>query len=161
MKEIKLTQGYVALVDDEDYEYLNQWKWYANQRGKYYYARRTLRNEQNKFSWITMHRLIMNPPKGMDVDHINHNTLDNRKCNLRVCTRSQNCRNTTPCGKSKYLGVYFSYYKDKSYIHSDILINGKKKHLGSFKTEEDAALAYNKTALELYGEYANLNIINQ
>src|SRR4030066_2184242 len=90
MKEIKLTRGKVAIVDDEDYEWINQWKWHCNGQG---YAERHC-DIPGKRTMIKMHRLILNTPNGMETDHINHNRLDNRKSNLRVRTRSQNAINT-------------------------------------------------------------------
>lgn len=156
MKEIKLTQGQVALVDDEDYEYLNQWKWCANRSiGGYYAVRTDKQKADQKRETICMHRLILNAPKGLQVDHINHNTLDNTKQNLRICTNSQNQMNRSPCGKSKYLGV--TYYRNNTCLRASIKANNKSIHLGYFKTEEEAAHAYDEAAKKYFGEFANLN----
>lgn len=89
MKEIILTKGYVAQVDDEDYELLNRYKWYAKVNSTIYYAARGCGNPNNKL----MHRMIMNPPNDMVVDHLDGNGLNNQRYNLKVCTQSQNCRN--------------------------------------------------------------------
>jgi hypothetical protein len=104
MKEIKLTQGKVAMVDDEDFEFLNQWKWNAhkchNWKGDNYYSERGIhqRGRKPEIIIISMHRLIMGVERNdkRKVDHINHNTLDNRKENLRVCTNQQNSWNHKP-----------------------------------------------------------------
>lgn len=160
MKEIKLTQGKVALVDDEDYDYLNQWKWCA-EKGRYtYYAMRGVRHGR-KVEGIRMHRFILNTSKLMEVDHIDHNGLNNQKHNIRNCNTSQNNKNVTSWGKSKYLGVCFSHSKrkDKIYtsIQSRIRVNNEVCHLGSCKTEEQAAKRYDTAAIYFHGEFANLN----
>lgn len=151
MKEIQLTQGKVALVDDADYEWLNQFKWYALLLSdKYWYARRSKRPV------VLMHRLILNPPEGMDSDHINRNGLDNRRSNLRVCTRSQNQHNSiSKGGKSKYKGVYLFNGKWGARIMS----NYNNTFLGCFNSEIEAAEAYNRAAIKYHGEFARLNEI--
>ena len=155
MKTIPLTQGKVALVDDEDYDFLNQWKWYAYKHRNTYYAVRDSRNhKRTQGNTILMHRFIMNTPSNLQVDHKDQNGLNNQKYNLRNCNNSQNHMNCKSWGKSKYRGVF--YYKMK-YIRASICINGKDTHLGTYKTEEEAARAYDKKAKELFGEFAKLN----
>lgn len=153
MKEIKLTKGLVTLVDDEDYEELTKYKWYAQSGGKYYYA---MRRKMDKL--LSIHRILMNAPVGMDVDHKNHDTLDNRKTNLRVCTRSQNIgnsnKNQTDCS-SKYKGVSWSKRKNKWIV--SIKLNYKTIFLGYFYNEIFAASVYDIKANELFGEFAQLN----
>lgn len=161
MKEIKLTQGKVALVDDEDYNWVNQKTWQAqvNHCG-IFYACSAYRREK-------MHRVIMGLQKGdkRQVDHINHDGLDNRRCNLRICTNSQNCMNGKhKGGSSKYKGV--TYHKKSNRWQAQIQIEdnnaaGKRKHIrcGSHKTEKDAAIAYNNAAIKYFGEFAHLNIL--
>ena len=156
MKEIILTQGKVVQVDDEDFEYLNQFKWHAIKCHKTFYAAKYFNSNKNCRKTF-MHRLIMNIPQGLENDHIDHDGLNNQKNNLRICTKDQNNRNRTPKGMSKYLGVYFDFYKNKKYINASIRTNGKKIYLGRFKTEEDAAKKYDKAALYFHGEFANLN----
>jgi len=153
MKEIKLTQGKIALIDDEDYGYLNQFKWCADKLGSTFYAKRRLYISIKEQYNIYMHRIIMNAPKGMEVDHIDHNGLNNQKYNLRICTKCQNNRNKLPSGKSKYLGVSAEDIKYKA----EIMINHNKIRIGRFTTEEAAARAYDKKAKEYFGEFANLN----
>ena len=154
MKQIALTKGKVALVDDEDFGCLNQFKWHFCSG----YASRNITIDGKQVQKI-MHRLIMNTPESMDTHHINHNKLDNRVENLRVCTRSQNQMGRKPHkgSKSKYKGVCWD--KNKSKWLARAKVNNKSKFLGRFKNEEDAALAYNTAALESFGEFALLNKI--
>jgi len=152
-KEIPLTQGKVAIVDDEDFERLSQYKWCYATVG---YA---VRFEQvnGKRRGVFMHRQIMQPPKDLEVDHINGDKLDNRRSNLRIVTRQQNRFNERPRKgtSSKYKGV--SWYKQTRRWEAYIKINGKKKRIGYFNDEIEAALAYDRAARELFGEYAKTN----
>lgn len=153
-KQIPLTMGEFAIVDDEDYEYLSQWKWWRN-RG---YAIRSFM-VKGKRHIILMHRVIMQAPLNKLVDHIDGNILNNQKHNLRICTHSENMRNQhSVSGTSKYKGVYWS--KDKNKWAAQIRSSNKKKFLGYFSNEKDAALAYNKAAVELHGEFAKLNEVS-
>ena len=163
-----LTQGKETLVDDEDYEMLMEHKWFANKddkSGKFYVKRKSPIDSNGKQKTICMHRVITNAPKGKQIDHINGNPLDNRKENLRTCTNQQNQMNRgrTKNNKSGYKGVYYSK-KSKSMINehskpwrAEIQHNKKIIYLGYYKTKEEAALAYNKKAKELNGEYAKVN----
>jgi hypothetical protein len=155
MKEIKLSQGKVALVDDEDYEYLNQWKWCVQKSHNTYYAIRTKTSPIRKT--IRLHSLIMNTPHGKEVDHKDRNGLNNQKSNLRICTHAENQMNKIASGISKYLGVTRCIVRNKWRIASQININGKNKFIGYYKDEEEAAFAYDKKAKEVHGIYANLN----
>jgi hypothetical protein len=112
MKEIKLTQGKVALIDDEDYEYFNQWNWFAHKDHHTYYAGRSI-NVQGHQKQLWMHRELLDTPQGRQVDHIDHNGLNNQKSNLRNCTFSQNMVNKTTCSKTGYLGVSFYDFNRK------------------------------------------------
>ena len=151
MKQIELTQGQYAIVDDADYDWLNQSKWCAkrNRNGDFYAIR----------SYISMARQILGLKYGdpRQADHIDHNTLDNRQDNLRICTRQENAKNRKKQANtsSQYKGV--SWHKIAKKWKAQIRINGKDKHLGLFKIEEDAALAYDATALHEFREFANLN----
>lgn len=155
-KRILLTQGKVALVDDEDYEWLNQWKWYAIKRGNIFYAARYI-GKWPKQRTILMHREILNVPKGAEIDHINCKGLNNRKSNLRICTHQQNTQNQRkPKYKSsKYKGVHWSRIAKK--WAATIRHNNKGIHLGYFVNQIEAAKTYNKKAKALFGEFARLN----
>lgn len=167
MKEIKLTKGHVALVDDEDFEKLNQYKWHARITPNSIYVRTNIKikHPTRRQKSLHMHRLIMNCPEGMMVDHIDRNGLNNQKHNLRICTRSQNLMNSKKPkeGKtSKYKGVNF--IKDQRSHNkpwrAEIRLNRKGIVIGTFKTEKEAALAYNKKALELFGEFSRINEVS-
>lgn len=151
MKEIKLTQGQVALIDDEDYPLVSQYKWWAHKNCRTYYAVRSIR-KNGKPSKQTMHIFLV----GKGFDHIDHNGLNNQRNNLRPATVQQNNINQRSFrGSSKYKGVcwYRRLNKWRAYIH----IDNKKRHLGYFEKEEDAAKAYNRAAYATYGEFAYLN----
>ena len=160
MKEIQLTQGKVALVDDDMYEYLNQWKWYANNMNGKFYAIRNHRENKGKQIKIAMHRLIIKPDKYMLIDHLDGNSLNNQKNNLRICTNSQNLMNRLIYinNKSGFKGVYWNKRSAKwmAYISFD----NKMLYLGLFNNLKDAARAYNAAAIKYHGEFANLNKID-
>jgi len=149
MKEIKLTQGKLALVDDEDFDELNQYKWRAHKMGNVFYAERHTRSIEPQRTTISMHREITNALKGLQVDHINGNGLNNCKSNLRIVTQRQNQQNRHTKKSSMYPGV--GWHKDNGKWQSQIRINGKIKYLGLFEIESDAHEAYVK-ALEDMGE---------
>ena len=153
IRYIPLTRGKFAIVDAADYESLSQHKWFANgdeHRG--FYAGRRVGSKL-----LLMHRVIMNPPEGMVVDHIDGNGLNNRRSNLRLCTQKQNSRNAAPSRRSssRFKGVYFNK-RTRKWI-ATIGYNGKTIHLGSFDDEIEAARAYDRKARELFGEFAYLN----
>lgn len=132
MKKIKLTQGKCALVDDKDFEWLSKYKWYAHKSDKRVYARAMISGKQKY-----MHRLIMNTPKGLDTDHINNNQLDNRRDNLRVCSRTLNNLN------KKDRGVGISWSKSKHKWRARVKLNGKENFLGYYNHFESAYLVVN------------------
>lgn len=150
----------LALVDDEDFTRVDQFNWYADKIGSTYYAKRRVR-DGGKSTTISMHRFITNTESGMDVDHKDKNGLNNQKSNLRVCTRSQNMWNQRPQknGKSKYLGVSFDK-RDKKW-KAQICTHYKRKVIGRFNSEDDAAMAYNSYARHLHGEFAHINILQK
>lgn len=151
MKIIKLTNKLEVFVDDEDFEYLNQFKWCFDNG----YAITT------KVPQIKMHRLIMKVGKGIHIDHKNHNTLDNRKNNLRICTNSQNHMNRIKqrmeTASSKFKGV--CWHKDRNKWEAYITKDQKLKYLGLFDDETEAAKTYDFWAKKLFGEFARLNFI--
>ena len=160
MKEIQLTQGKVALVDDDDFEYLNQFKWHVLISRNTFYAIRHLRIKKKFVKSILMHRFIMNTDKGLVVDHLNGNTLDNRKSNLRNCTHGENIRNQKLSIKntSGYKGVSWSTNKKKWF--TQIQCENKKIFIGYFINPIDAAKAFNEAAIKYHGQFANLNKID-
>ncbi len=156
-REIKLTQGKVAIVDDEDFEFLNRWKWSCGSGG---YALRNSPRSDGSHRHVLMHRLIALPHYGEHTDHINQDKLDNRSSNLRVCTNSQNGMNKGKQSNntSGYKGVY---KHEIGRWAARINAGGKKISLGLYKDVLDAAKAYDKAALKYHGEFAYLNIPNK
>jgi len=155
MKEIKLSQNKVALVDDEDYGFLNKWKWYADKDGNTYYAKRNTPCPDGKRRILLMHRLLMTPAPGQEIDHKDRNGLNNQKANLRVCTHGENRANSVCNNKTGYRGVCKYGNKWQAQIRD---YKGKGKlYLGTYGTPEEAAIAFNKAAIEKYGEFAVLN----
>jgi hypothetical protein len=155
MREIPLSHGYVAFVDDEDYELVSKYNWsaYEDSNGMVYAICYTTRYSRN----IRMHRLIMNAPDGMDVDHADRDGLNNRRSNLRLATRSQNNANSVVSRNSKsgYKGVCLDSYTGR--WKASIMVDYKHIHLGRFDTKEEAAMAYDKAAVAAFGEFARTN----
>lgn len=152
MLQIKLTQDKVAIVDDKDYELISQHKWFAHRYKNKFYADANFK-EGNKYKTIRMHRIITGAGVGEEVDHINGDTLDNRRENLRICTKTQNRQNRHyGYGSSSYKGVY--WHKHSKKWCAQII---RSTFIGYFDSEEEAARAYDKAAIDLFGEYARLN----
>jgi hypothetical protein len=147
IQELPLSQGKVAIVDADDFERVSAFKWsfggggYAMKRSPPY----------------RMHRFIMNAPADVEIDHINGNRLDNRRCNLRVCTRMENGRNLSlrRDNKSGFKGV--RWHKGARKWCASIMVDQKSIHIGMFEDMNDAVLAYNKAARTLHGNFAKLN----
>ena len=155
MKEIKLTQNKTSLVDNEDFKCLNHYKWFVIRDRNTYYACRMI-YVNGKRRRLLMHRDILKTPHGFISDHIDGNGLNNQRSNLRVCTIQQNSMNVKRSrGTSQYKGVRW-HKRDKKW-RAQIGFNNKVLYIGDFKDEIDAALAYDKMAHELHGEFANLN----
>lgn len=164
-KEYALKDGYVlvplrtaedkrfwAKADIADLDFLVKYLWHVMSTG--YAARST--NAASKAGAALMHRVLLDAPREAEVDHINGNPLDNRRANLRLCSRQQNSRNRhSRFGASPYVGVARERKKWFAYINCD----GVRTRLGVFHSEAEAALAYNKAAIKLFGEFANLNVI--
>lgn len=155
MKTINLTQGKVALVDDHWFDELNKYKWCYVKSG---YAVRSIRTGK-KIKRIWMHRVVNNTPEGSATDHINHNKCDNQESNLRDASIQENCmnRHKNTDNSSGYKGV--TSRKNGKYYEANIKLDGKKFYIGNYNNKNDAALAYNKKALELFGEFAFVNVI--
>lgn len=156
MKEIPLTKGRVALVDDEDFIEISKHKWYANHDTHTIYAQRTPTIEGKQIT-IRMHRYILNAPYGQKVDHKDGNGLNNQRNNLRLCSNSQNGQNCRlrKDNKSGYKGVYWDSEVNK--WASSLGFKNKTIRIGRFTCLIKAAKAYDKKATELYGEFAVLN----
>lgn len=143
------------LVDDEDYLRVSEYNWYArySKKSKTYYA---LRGKNEILPFIYMHRFIMNViDRKIIIDHKNHNGLDNRKENLRICTYSQNSANS--CGNRNASSIYKGVTKCKRRWRAQIIYEHKYYHLGLYLSEIEAAKAYNEKAKELHGEFAFIN----
>jgi hypothetical protein len=174
MKLIPLTQGKFAQVDDEDYDYLSQWKWYADKKttkntDPVYYARRHYTEPDGTVKSVYMHRLIIKPSKNEIIDHADYNGLNNQKYNLRKSNKRQNAthQRKQPLLTSKFIGVSKNIAVNRSgkkTIQWRVQIQiaeSKRKHIGYFpyttEGEIEAAKAYDKVAKKYYGEFATLN----
>jgi hypothetical protein len=158
MRRIKLTQGKYTLVSTIDFEYLNQWKWYARKQRSTWYAVRDIWIPVHKI--LYMHRLIHNRlyfNTQMQTDHKDQNGLNNQRNNLRVATNTENNRNKKKQrnNTSGYKGVYWSNQGHKWFVQ--ICVNKRLIYLGYFTEKLEAAKVYNKAAKKYFGEFAYLN----
>lgn len=142
MKKIKLSQGKYALVDDADFDWLNQYKW------SYLFSGYAFRTTWPDNKGVYMHRSILNAKEGEEVDHINGNKLDNQRNNIRLCSRSQNMANRTSKG--------MSWRKDRNRWKVRINVEKKEIYIGLYKTRVEAVRAYNEAAIKYHGEFARL-----
>lgn len=156
MKLIRINGGHFVKVDDADYDRVADRNWYVCSAG---YARHTIYPRvKGSPTSLLMHRVIMNTPEGMLTDHINHDTLDNRRSNLRVCDQSQNNANSRMLRsntKGQFKGV--SKHPASERWYAQISVNKNHIYLGCFKSEIDAARVYNEAAKKHFGEFAYLN----
>ncbi|MBL7153093.1 MAG: HNH endonuclease [Phycisphaerae bacterium] len=157
-RRIKLTRGKYAIVDAEDFKELNQYKWHCTHEG---YVKRAARNESGKGRkqvQIYMHRVVCPAAKGMMVDHINRNALDNRKANLRAATQKQNVWNrkfVRKGGKTRFNGIRWDKNRQRWQVR--LTIDGRRESFGYYGGEVEAAKAYDGIAKKYRGEYAYIN----
>lgn len=147
--------GQFSICDWEDWPLVCGYWWrLTTDKGDVRYAQTWSTHNQKTRKRITMHGILVKPPEGMTIDHINGNGLDNRRQNLRLVTPQQNTWNRRPWarGTSKFKGV--SWDKETKHWRADIKAGGKNKYLGRFSSEEEAAHAYKKAAELVYGEFA-------
>jgi hypothetical protein len=156
-------KGHTIIVDEESLPLLKQYAWQIH---KYGYAYINFYISPTKDKKIYLHRLIMGisdvSGKTLKIDHRNRNTKDNRSCNLRIATHSQNMCNRAkvnkPC-KSKFIGIEKIERINRVYFKAAVKLNQRKIYLGNYPSEEEAALAYNAGAIKYFGEFANLNVL--
>lgn len=159
MKTIPLTRGYIALVDDCDYDRLRQVKWHASVQRNNVYAYGYTSRKSGERKCLVMHRVIMgaNHPS-TQVDHVNHDGLDNRRVNLRLCLNCENVKNarTRKDSLSGLRGVKPPFKSGWGWV-ARIRVNGNRLHLGTFASPAEAARAYDEAARKYHGEFANTN----
>ena len=154
--QVPLTQGQFALIDEQDADLILPHRWFALRDGHTYYANRKSPTVDGKRTRIHMHRVILDAPVGMDVDHRDGDGLNNTRENLRLCSRSQNMMNQRlKGGTSQFKGVHWR--KKCAKWQARIQINGKRISLGHFIDEIEAARAYDTAARELFGEFSRTN----
>lgn len=155
MKTIELTQGFFAIVDDEDHALVSEFKWYLHRCGKHKYARRATYDTGKKKD-VLLHRVLLGiSDETVYIDHKDGNGLNNQKANLRVCSAAENSSNRkTHCNNtSGFKGVN----RAKGGWRTRVSLGNKRTHVGYFNTKEDAARAYNEAAIKLHGKFAKLN----
>ena len=166
MREIPLTKGYVACVDDADFEQQSGFKWYAGVQRRAngsiwnVYAQRSTRTADGHWTTIKLHRAILNAPAGMEVDHIDGDGLNNVDSNLRLATISQNRRNRRKPinARNRCKGTIKILRNARPPTwRAQIMLNDKNIHLGYFETEEAAAAAYDRASLSLHAEFGRRN----
>ena len=157
-RRIKLTRGKYAIVDVDDFERLNKYKWHCTH---YNYAKRAIYKKYKKGRKkveIYMHKEVCPAPSGMVADHINRNSLDNRKANLRPATQKQNVWNRKfirKGGKTRYNGIRWDKNREKWQVR--LTVNGRRESFGYYADEIEAAKAYDRVVEKYRGEFAVLN----
>jgi hypothetical protein len=141
---ILLTKGFVALIDSADYELVSQYKW------------RHCKGCARSSDDVLMHRLLLDAPDGIEVDHVNHDTLDNRRCNMRLASRTENARNRR-VQKNNVLGLKGVELRPGGSYRATIFVNGQRLRFGPFATDIEAALAFDAAARLHFGAFANTN----
>lgn len=163
MRALPLSKGLVTYIDDEDYALVGQYKWYAKRfgKGKTYAVRKLSRalDPDHQQKQVSLHRVLLNLSRtdSRVVDHVNGDTLDNRRSNLRLASHAQNMRNACLRSDNTSGTKGVRLFRGGRKWVATITCNGKNKHLGYFDTKEQAAEAYNKAALQLFGAFARLN----
>lgn len=158
MMQLSLTKGKTTIIDDADFDVLSKYKWFASETNKkgVFYAKAVINKKP-----VYLHRFLLSvTQKSSHVDHIDNDTLNNQRSNLRACTRLQNMYNKKKrVSKAVYTGVSKKIYKGRVYFFASISVNNKPKYLGSFPDERSAAIAFNNAAIKIRGEFAKLNEI--
>lgn len=158
-KEIPIhNSDLIILVDDEDCVYLSQFKWFIRKTKNNMYAKTFVNKGKEPIKTEEMHRMLIKRLKGQEIDHINRNGLDNRKENLRISTRAQNSMNRAKYKNKVFSSIYKGVHKNPNNSFSaTIWLNKKSVRIGSFRSEEEAAKAYDARATIEFGEFAYLN----
>ena len=162
MKQIKLSQGLFALVDDQDFEKANRFKWCAEKRGKNiinYYAKRRIVTD-GKVSTQSLHVFLLGIKKGFEIDHANSNGLDNRRSNIRHCTRSQNMGNQRKKAGTSSIFKGVSFRKRLNKYGAAIKVNHKSIHIGYYNTAQEAAFEYDCAASIYFKNFARPNVVD-
>jgi hypothetical protein len=157
-RRIPLTESKFAIVDQADFYHFNNFDWCAKREHRCFYAVRFNNHCDKGPKILSLHRQIMKPPPGLLVDHKNSDSLDNRRANLRLATRSQNVQNSQKRNvkaTSRFIGVHLEKKSGRWAVK--IVYEGKKVWLGRFKDEVEAAKAHDRAAIKYHGEFAKLN----